>query len=366
MAAPIVSSVSSNSSNGNVTVTWQTDVAADTQAAVFFGPAKHCSWNWQLTGTVDTSASAQVYDFDAFENNASLVTSLHASGVYCIAYFSAGSWENWRPDAASFPANVLGNNLSGWPGEKWLDVTNLAVLRPIMAARADIAKSKGFDAIEWDCVDVYTQASGFTISAAQNIAYIEMVAQIAHERGMGAFLKNDPGQITTLAPFFEGSIGEEAYHYSESALYQPFTTANKPVLLAEYSSQYTNTINAADANANGFSLILQTLNLNTKYVASYVTNPAPAVTLGGNATQANATLSTNHSLTFGGLTNGQTYGFLVWSTNAGGTTYDATPRTFVASGTPAINPLQPIGPYFAVGSSWSAVSRRIAKNGTWN
>jgi hypothetical protein len=29
-------------------------------------------------------------------------------------YFSAGSFENWRPDNRSFPDSVKGNPLDGW------------------------------------------------------------------------------------------------------------------------------------------------------------------------------------------------------------------------------------------------------------
>lgn len=52
-----------------------------------------------------------------------------------ICYFSAGSWEDWRPDAGQFPDSVKGNNLEDWPGEKWLDIRQIDVLAPIMGAR---------------------------------------------------------------------------------------------------------------------------------------------------------------------------------------------------------------------------------------
>lgn len=43
-------------------------------------------------------------------------------GRKVICYFSAGSYENWRPDRHDFPSDVLGNNLEHWEGEKWLDI----------------------------------------------------------------------------------------------------------------------------------------------------------------------------------------------------------------------------------------------------
>ena len=49
---------------------------------------------------------------------------------------------------------MLGKS-NGWPGEKWLDIRDLASLGPIMQARLDICERKGFDAVEFDNVDGY-------------------------------------------------------------------------------------------------------------------------------------------------------------------------------------------------------------------
>ena len=211
-----LSNIQAITSAGAVTISWDTSIPADGVASLFFGPAKHCTWNWQLSGTVDTSADAQVYDFDAFDNTVSLVSQLHSQSIYCIAYFSGGTWENWRDDAGSFPSDVLGNNVSGWAGEKWLDIRQLSVLRPVMEARADIAKSKGFNAIEWDNVDGYLNSPGFPITQLDQQTYNKMLAQIAHIRGLASFLKNDIDDVAALQPYFEGSIAEQPYQYNEA------------------------------------------------------------------------------------------------------------------------------------------------------
>src|SRR5947209_3274497 len=84
------------------------------------------SFQWQLSNyPVDTSFNVQMYDIDLFDTPQSTIDALHAAGRIVICYFSAGSWEDWRADASSFPATVLGNNLDGWPGEK----VSLNVLR---------------------------------------------------------------------------------------------------------------------------------------------------------------------------------------------------------------------------------------------
>ena len=127
---------------------------APTQAAGdWWQPAPGTSWQWQLSGEIDTSFNVDMYDIDLFNTPASLISQLQADGHIVICYFSAGSWEDWRPDADQFPAAVLGDNLEGWPGERWLDIRRLDLLAPLMAARFDLAASKGCDGIEPDNIE---------------------------------------------------------------------------------------------------------------------------------------------------------------------------------------------------------------------
>ena len=46
----------------------------------------------------------------------------HTQGHKVVCYISAGSWEDWWPDAGQFPAVGLGNAGDGWPREHWLDI----------------------------------------------------------------------------------------------------------------------------------------------------------------------------------------------------------------------------------------------------
>ena len=50
-----------------------------------------------------------MYDVDLFETPRGTIDDLHAAGRAVVCYFSAGSWESWRPDAADFPDVVLGS-----------------------------------------------------------------------------------------------------------------------------------------------------------------------------------------------------------------------------------------------------------------
>src|SRR2546428_12002059 len=118
-------------------------------------PRLRASLQIQLSTPVDQSVNAQVYDIDLFDNSAAVVSALHASGRHVICYLSAGSYEDWRPDAAQFPAVVKGNS-NGWPGEKWLDIRRLHLLGPIMHARLDPCPPKGLDAGEPGHIDRHT------------------------------------------------------------------------------------------------------------------------------------------------------------------------------------------------------------------
>jgi len=48
----------------------------------------------RLEVPVDTSARADWYDIDLFDNSASVVSALHALGGRVVCYFSAGSSED--------------------------------------------------------------------------------------------------------------------------------------------------------------------------------------------------------------------------------------------------------------------------------
>jgi hypothetical protein len=95
-----------------------------------------------------------VFDIDVFDTPTATIQQLHRLGKKVICYFSAGSYENWRPDAKDFKDADLGKNLDGWPGEKWLKLENQNV-RDIMKKRIEMAKDKGCDGVDPDNVDGY-------------------------------------------------------------------------------------------------------------------------------------------------------------------------------------------------------------------
>ena len=230
--------------------------AASTSA--YWQPHPGTSWQIQLQGTVDTGVAASAYDIDLFDNPASTMAALHAAGRKVICYFSAGSYENWRPDAGQFPAAALGNGLVGWPGENWLD-TRSAAVRTIMQARMDMAVTKGCDAVDPDNVDGYTNNPGFPLTAATQLDYNMFLATSAHARGLGVGLKNDLDQVTSLVGSFDFAVNEQCEQYAECDLLKPFIAANKPVFGIEYQGTVSSV--CPTAIADDFDTLLKTLAL---------------------------------------------------------------------------------------------------------
>ncbi|MDX6494887.1 MAG: hypothetical protein QOE17_873 [Gaiellales bacterium] len=253
-------------------------------------PALQSRWQYQLqgvaayasTGGINTVISAppqgggaavspQVWDFDLYVdqsvsgNNTTLntdgVNAVHARGGRAICYISAGTWEDWRVDAGQFPASVLGAK-NGWPGEKWLDIRQISALGPIMSARIQKCKQTGFDGIEFDNVDGYANRTGFPLTAADQFNYNSYLANVAHQNGLSAALKNDLGQLTDLKPYFDYAINEQCMQYKECDYPPPglpgWSASGKAVFEVEYKA---NNLNCTKSNGWNFNAILKDLNL---------------------------------------------------------------------------------------------------------
>jgi hypothetical protein len=213
-------------------------------AGDWWKPAAAATWEWQLTGTLNTSYDATVYDIDLVDASAATIAQLKAAGRRVVCYFSAGSSEDWRPDYSKFAAADMGKTLDGWAGEKWLDTRSTNV-RSIMAARLDLAVSKGCDGVEPDNVDGYSNATGFPLTAQDQLDYNRYLATTAHARGLAIGLKNDVGQLGALEPSFDFAVNEQCNEYTECGGYSVFISMGKPVFNAEYKANYANNTDGA-------------------------------------------------------------------------------------------------------------------------
>ena len=68
----------------------------------WYKPAVNATWAIQYEGNhIDTTLDVDVYDLDGFNTAKTLIDKLHGEGRRVICYFSAGSYENYAPDAQS-------------------------------------------------------------------------------------------------------------------------------------------------------------------------------------------------------------------------------------------------------------------------
>jgi hypothetical protein len=198
-------------------------------------PKPGTTWQWQISDSaIDTSFDVDMYDIDLFEVDQSTIDQLHLDGRIVVCYFSAGSYEDWRPDASDFPSSILGNPLDSWPGERWLDIGNIEALGPIMQARLDLAVNKNCDGVEPDNIDGYINNNGLGLTSNEQIIYNRWLAQQAHQRGLSIGLKNDLDQVNDLVNDFDWALNEQCWQYNECDLLTPFVAAGKAVFGVEY------------------------------------------------------------------------------------------------------------------------------------
>jgi len=234
--------------------------SADTVGWEVWRPPPCTTWQWQLTGTVDTSVDVAMYDIDLFDAPQATIDTLHLAGRTVVCYLSAGTWESWRPDAGDYPSGIPGNYLDPpFNDERWVDIRELATLATLLGARLDLAVSKGCDGVEPDNVDGYANSTGFPLSAADQLAFDQMIAAMAHVRGLSVGLKNDLDQIPDLVADFDWALDEQCWEYSECAALGPFVTRGRAVFGVEYSGD-TATF-CPPLNAAGYSWLKKNLDL---------------------------------------------------------------------------------------------------------
>jgi hypothetical protein len=200
----------------NVVVTWNGSLPAAVACTggPCYAPPTGTTWQWQLTGTVDQTVGASLFDIDMFDTSATVVSQLHAAGKKAYCYIDVGSWENWRPDAPSFPSYVLGKVYAGYPDEKWLDVRRLDVVGPLMQARLDLCRSKGFDGAQFDNVDGWQASTGLNLTRDDDLMFSIWLANEAHRRGLGAAFENALENASTVLPYTDWGISEDCSRFA--------------------------------------------------------------------------------------------------------------------------------------------------------
>ncbi|OQE37213.1 hypothetical protein PENCOP_c010G04215 [Penicillium coprophilum] len=254
------------------------DTTTPTNTTAKWQPAAGTKWQIILkselaNGQISTKVDAPIYDIDLFDNNKTVISDLQKMGRKVICYFSAGSFEDWRDDASQFDDKDKGNDLDGWPGEKWLNVKSPNV-RKIMQARLDIAVAKGCDGVDPDNIDGYENDPGVDITRADAINYVNWLASQSHSRGLSVGLKNGGDIIESVIDNMQWCVNEQCAEYDECTTYEPFIEAGKPVFHIEYpKGDDTNNGKAvttkqlsSSCTANGsgnFSTVVKNMDLDT-------------------------------------------------------------------------------------------------------
>jgi endo-alpha-1,4-polygalactosaminidase (GH114 family) len=233
----------------------------------FWQPPAGATWQIVLQYALnDTLPDVAVYDIDLFENPNSTIASLHALNRSVICYFSAGSYEDFRPDSNQFKPSDYAKPLDGWPGEYWLN-TNSSNVRNIMTERLKLAASKGCDGVDPDNVDGYDNDTGLDLTTSDAIDYLNFLAITAHGLNMSLGLKNAAEIVNQTIDMMQWEVNEQCEQYQECDLFQPFIGAGKPVFHIEYPSSAPDVSASTKAGicgystAEGFSTILKDLDL---------------------------------------------------------------------------------------------------------
>lgn len=238
-------------------------------------PTPGTSWNYVLHAPIahpsEIDSRISVWGIDLVDNNATSISTMKNKGANIICYFSAGSYEDWRPDESLFKPQDLGNDLDGWPGEKWLDIRSKNV-RDIMIARLNLAVEKGCNGVDPDNVDGYDNDNGLDLQEADSIDYITFLANEAHKRNLTISLKNAGTVAPMVLTCIDFSVNEQCLVYHECATYAIFIDNKKPVFHVEYpkgddvnnndpvSDTVKNSI-CKDSTSTGFSTIIKNINL---------------------------------------------------------------------------------------------------------
>jgi hypothetical protein len=233
-------------------------------------PPPSVRWQWVLAEPFDISnprhlgtdgplaglrpEDTVIYDVDGFLTTAETVAALHARGAYVVCYVETGGWESYRPDAGAYPPAVLGRAMAGYPDERYVDIRSPAVFE-IVRDRIEMCAEKGFDAVEPDIDDSYTESTGFPLTLEDNLAFNVRVARLAHSLGMAIALKNgdEPAFAAAMEPEVDFAIVEQCFEYDTCESFAPFTRAGKAVLAVEYDMARSSF--CARARALGFSAV---------------------------------------------------------------------------------------------------------------
>jgi hypothetical protein len=223
---------------------WELDHALNVRSAKDMGRGAR-----NAAGRV--AANPTVYDIDAIDNPASTVRALHRLHDKVICYIEIGAAGNYYSASQEglrvtyyqqlARAGDLGKSVAKYP-ERYLNINASSTLRIIKSMILRQCSAKGFDAVEPDIDDSYTDATGFRITEADNIRYDRALGAYAHRLGLAWGQKNgdqDASFSAALEPTTDFLLDEECNFYQACRIVAPpYLKARKLVLNAEYTNDW--------------------------------------------------------------------------------------------------------------------------------
>jgi hypothetical protein len=197
------------------------------------------------------SGATTVYDIGGITNPDSTVTALHKLRDRAICYIEVGAAGNYysagdeRIKVTYYrqleQAHDLGARMPGY-SERYLNVRAASTVRIIEAMIRQQCAAKGFDAVEPDIDDSYTDTTGFPITEADNIRFDLALGAYAHSLGLAWGQKNgdnDPEFSRALEPHTDFLLDEECNYYQTCGIVAPpYIKAGKLALDAEYTDDW--------------------------------------------------------------------------------------------------------------------------------
>jgi hypothetical protein len=223
---------------------WEIDHPLNVKSAADMGSGA-------LNAAGKAASAPTVFDIDGVENPASTVAALHGLGDKAICYIEIGSAGNYYPAAdegigVTYYAQLraagdLGRKMPGYP-EHYVNVNAASTVSIMKSMILKQCADKGFDAVEPDIDDSYTDRTNYTITETQNEAYDNALGAYAHSLGLAWGQKNgdnDPAFSKALEPTADFLLDEECNFYSTCGIVTPpYVQAKKLVLNAEYTDDW--------------------------------------------------------------------------------------------------------------------------------
>jgi hypothetical protein len=241
----------------------QSDAHADAAATWWKPPLGNQPWQWELSHPLSLSSASDmgtedalpdgerastpvIYDIDGIINPASTVAALHARGRHVVCYIEVGAAGNYYSAAQEHTsttyyqqlkvAGVFGKEETGYP-EYYLDIRSAKTVSIIESMIDHQCAAKGFDAVETDIDDEYTDNSGFPLTKAVEEQYMTTLANYMHSLGLSWFIKNpdDTGDsyARDMYPLADAVLTEQCNQYSSCGLLTAYI-GHKAVFNAEY------------------------------------------------------------------------------------------------------------------------------------